>query len=153
MADSSASDAKLPATAGDAPGEAAGSSDGAQIERKRPPLILRLKIPAWLGLVAVVVTVAVAFFLTGPARSTARDFDKNFAGSQQVEITYCLSNAQAVESGRERARAALEARLLELGVKDPKITFVSPCPPAGAVASTGGVSGGPQVSPAPPAGP
>lgn len=153
MTDSSKSGANLPATAGKASEESKGSPSGALSEPKRPPLIFRLKVPAWLALVAVLVTVAVAFFLTGPARSTARDFDNNFDGSQQVEITYCLSNSQAVESRRERARAALEARLRELGVKDPKITFVSPCPTVGAAPTTGSVGSGGQISPAPPAGP
>lgn len=97
-------------------------------ERKRVPLLFRIKVPAWLALVGILVTVLVAFFLTGPARSIARDFDRNFDGVQQVEIRYCLSNAQAVEAGRERSRVGLENRLRELGVKDPKIEFVSPCP-------------------------
>ncbi|RIK11143.1 MAG: hypothetical protein DCC49_00920 [Acidobacteria bacterium] len=143
----------MPAPTGSAFEDSKGSSGQVPSERKRPPLFFRLKIPAWLALVAVLVTVAVAFFLTGPARSTARDFDNNFSGTQQVEITYCLSNAQAVESGRERARAALEARLRELGVKDPKITFVSPCPTAGSATTTGGIGGGSQVPTAAPAAP
>lgn len=153
MTDSSKSGTNLPAATGKASEVPKGGPSEAQAERKRPPLIFRLKVPAWLALVAVLVTVAVSFFLTGPARSTARDFDNNFDGSQQVEITYCLSNAQAVESGRERARAALEARLRELGVKDPKITFVSPCPTVGSGPTTGSVGGGGQITPAPPAGP
>lgn len=147
MVDSSTSGTSLPANSERSAERSKGGSSEGTAERKQPTLILRLKVPAWLALVAILVTVAVAFFMTGPARSVARDFDNNFNGSQQVQITYCLSNAQAVESGRERSRASLEAHLRELGVKDPKITFVSPCPTAGVPPTNSNVGGG-QVSPA-----
>lgn len=150
MADSTPAGGGVP----DASRASAPTSEGEVVtsspRESRPPWALRLKVPAWLALVAILVTVLVAFFLTGPSRSTARSFDTNFQGTQQVVITYCLSNAQAVEAGREPARADLEERLRELGVKDPKIEFTSPCPSPGASNTSSGPSGPPHTG-SPPA--
>lgn len=106
----------------------------------KTPLWLRLKVPAWLAVLLVLVTVLIAWFITGPSRSTARNVDEAFANAQQVRITHCLSNSQAEDAARIKARNDLKKHLEELGVKDPEITFASPCPTAIPPGSIGGAT-------------
>lgn len=113
---------------------------------KKAPFLLRLTVPAWLALLLIVVVVLVGWFITGPARSTARSVDRSFSGTQQVEIKFCMSNQQAQEVDRAKAMADLKKHLQELGVANPEMSFTSPCPIA---PQPSGQAGSPQSTPPP----
>lgn len=104
----------------------------------------RVKLPLWLSLLLMLVVALFAFFISYPERTVSSALEKTFTGTDQVKISYCLSNEAARDSDRWKAEERLRRELEQLGVRNVEISFVSPCP-----GSVGAVSS-PQPSPTTP---
>ncbi|MER3395225.1 MAG: hypothetical protein C4318_09080 [Acidimicrobiia bacterium] len=98
------------------------------LEEKRPNWFVRAKIPLWLALPIMVVAVLFAFFIGYPQRSVSSAVAKLFGGTDNVQITYCLSNEAAKDPERWKAEERFKEELKNLGVRNVEIRFVSPCP-------------------------
>jgi hypothetical protein len=106
---------------------------------KQAGRLARAKMPVWLALLLMLVVGMFAFFVGYPERSVSNALQRTFRGTDQVKITYCLSNEAARDPDRWRAEQKLREELESLGVQNVEISFVSPCPSR--------MSPGPQASP------
>lgn len=126
-----------------ASGEETNEGIGVEAQR-RQHWLARVKLPLWLSLLLMLVVALFAFFISYPERTVSSALERTFSGTDQVKITYCLSNEAARDPDRWKAEERLRRELEQLGVRNVEISFVSPCP-----ASAPAV-GGPQPSPTTP---
>ncbi len=97
-------------------------------EERRPSWFMRARIPVWVALPVLVVAVLFAIFVSYPQRSVSSAVEGTFRGTDNVEITYCLSNEAARNPERWKAEERFKKELESLGVKNVSVRFVSPCP-------------------------
>ncbi len=95
---------------------------------RRPSWFMRARIPVWVALPVLIVAVLFAVFLSYPQRSVSSAVEGTFRGTDNVEITYCLSNEAARNPERWKAEERFKRELESLGVRNVSLRFVSPCP-------------------------
>lgn len=107
------------------------------VDERRPNWFMRARIPLWVALPLLVVAVLFAFFISFPQRSVSSAVERMYRGTDNVEITYCLSNEAAKDPERWKAEERFKEELRSLGVRNIDIRFVSPCPQTGPTAPGG----------------
>ncbi len=106
------------------------------VEQRRPNWFMRARVPLWVALPLLVVGVLFAFFIGYPQRSVSSAVERMFRGTDNVEISYCLSNEAAKDAERWKAEERFKDELKSLGVNNVDIRFVSPCPAPGSPPNT-----------------